>query len=66
MGWYARVDRTTGEIMDTKVREKDTLTKEFWEPIFRETDFAKFLKSHYSIGHKPMLEIDLESTLQEE
>lgn len=66
MGWYARVDRTTGEIMDSKVREKDTLSKEFWEPIFKETDFAKFLKSHYSIGHKPMLEIDLESTLQEE
>ena len=66
MGWYARVDRTTGEIMDSKVREKDTLTKEFWDPIFKESDFAKFLKSHYSIGHKPMLEIDLESTLQEE
>ena len=66
MGWYARVDRETGEIMDSKVREKDTLSKEFWEPIFKETDFTAFLKSHYAIGHKPMLEIDLESTLQEE
>ena len=66
MGWYARVDRETGEIMDSKVREKDTLSKEFWEPIFKETDFTSFLKSHYAIGHKPMLEIDLESTLQEE
>ena len=66
MGWYARVDRETGEIMESKVREKDTITKEFWDPIFKETDFTAFLKSHYSVGHKPMLEIDLESTLQEE
>ena len=40
-------------------------TAEFWEPIFADTNFAEFLKAHYSIGHKPMLEIDLESTLQE-
>ena len=66
MGWYARVDRDSGEIMDGKVREKDTLKKEFWDPIFADTDFAEFLKSYYSIGHKPMLDIDLESSLQEE
>lgn len=65
MGWYSKVDQTTGEQMEVKVREKDTLTAEFWEPIFADTNFAEFLKAHYSIGHKPMLEIDLESTLQE-
>lgn len=49
-GWYARVDRETGEILEPKVRLADTLKEEFWAPIFAETDFAEFLKSQYSIG----------------
>jgi hypothetical protein len=49
-GWYARVDRETGEILEPKVRLADTLKEEFWAPIFAETDFADFLKSQYSIG----------------
>ena len=60
VGWYARVDRETGEIEDTKVREKDTLQKKFWDPIFANTDFKEFLKTYYSIGHKPLLDIDLD------
>ena len=60
VGWYARVDKSTGEIEDTKVREKDTKTKKFWDPIFKETDFKEFVMSYYSIGHKPLLEIDLD------
>lgn len=64
VGWYARVDRETGEIEDGKVREKDTLTKKFWDPIFKNTDFKEFVMSYYSIGHKPLLEIDLD--LEEE
>src|SRR6056300_693649 len=66
MGWYAAGDKATGEIIDPKVREKDTVTEAFWTPLFENTDFKEFVKSFYSIGHKPMLEIDLESTLQEE
>ena len=64
VGWYARVDKETGEIEDTKVREKDTKLKKFWDPIFKNTDFKEFIKSYYSIGHKPLLEIDLD--LEEE
>ena len=64
VGWYARVDRDTGEIEDGKVREKDTKTKKFWDPIFKNTDFKEFVMSYYSIGHKPLLEIDLD--LEEE
>ena len=67
VGWYARVNKDTGEIEDGKVREKDTKTKEFWDPIFKETDFKKFVKSYYSIGHKPLLdvEIDPDNTVHE-
>ena len=66
MGWYAAVDKETGEIQEPKVREKATREKDFWLPIFENTDFKEFLTSYYSIGHKPLLDIDLDSTLQEE
>ncbi|MDB4339573.1 DNA recombination/repair protein RecA, partial [bacterium] len=49
-GWYCRVDRTTGELVDPKVREKDTLESSFWEPIFTETDFKDYIKTSYAIG----------------
>ena len=60
VGWYAKVNRETGEIEDSKVREKDTLTKKFWEPVFENTDFKEFVKTYYSIGHKPLLDMDLD------
>ena len=49
-GWYCRVDRDTGELVDPKCREKDTLEAEFWEPIFANTDFKDHIKKSYAIG----------------
>ena len=66
IGWYARVDKDTGAIEDGKVREKDTKTKKFWEPIFNETDFKEFVKTYYSIGHRPLLDIDLDIPMEGE
>ena len=45
-------DRETGELMESagKVREKETLTEEFWKPIFEQTDFKEYIKSSYQIG----------------
>lgn len=48
-GWYCRVDRSTGELVDPKVREKDTHSEDFWVPILRDTDFKEYLKNKYSI-----------------
>ena len=48
-GWYCRIDRSTGELVEPKVREKDTLTEEFWKPIIEETDFKQFIEGKYSI-----------------
>ncbi len=59
-GWYCRVDKETGELVDPKVRLKDTLKEEFWQPILEGTDFKKFIKGHYQIGHKPLLEVQLD------
>lgn len=48
-GWYCRVDTNTGEMVEPKVREKDTLEKEFWDPIFEETDFKSAINKKFSI-----------------
>mgnify|MGYP000138517463 CR=1 FL=1 len=60
-GWYCRVDRDTGELVDPKVREKETLTEEFWKPILEETDFKEFVKNKFSIGGNISNELDLEN-----
>tara|TARA_B100001939_G_scaffold348215_1_gene374208 strand:- start:13782 stop:14732 length:951 start_codon:yes stop_codon:yes gene_type:complete len=51
-GWYS----VNGD--EKKVRQADTLQKEFWTPIFEETDFADFIKKQYSIGHEDQVSMD--------
>jgi len=51
-GWYQR----KGE--ESKVREAETLTKEFWDPIFTDTDFKEFMKKQYSIGYTEQVSMD--------
>ena len=51
-GWYS----VNGD--EKKVRQADTLQKEFWTPIFEETDFADFIKKQYSIGHEEQVSMD--------
>ena len=64
-GWYAKVDRSTGEIGD-KVRLADTQTAEFMEPILKDKDFQKFIQQKYEIaygnimGETPILEEEAE------
>ena len=67
-GWYCRVNQETGVLEDPKCREKETLTKEFWEPIFAETNLKEYIKSHYTIGLKSMLgeDVDVFSDVQSE
>ena len=62
-GWYQRVDKNTGELVDPKVRQKDTLSNEFWAPIFETSDFATFLQKTYQIGYKS--DINHESVVEE-
>ena len=56
-GWYCKVDTNTGEL-GTKVREKDTLTPEFWEGILDNPAFVQFVKDGYSIVGKGISEIE--------
>ena len=57
-GWYCRVDTSTGELLDPKVRLKETLNAEFWEPIFEFTDFKDFLTKQYKIGLPTQIDPD--------
>ena len=63
-GWYSKVNRTTGEVEDRKVRAKDTLLPEFWEDILATQDFQDFIRSTYQIGMKS--EINAEELLEDE
>ena len=56
-GWYATVDMETGEI-GGKVRHDQTLEKDFWDPVFNETNFKEFIKKQYSIGYKEQVSMD--------
>jgi len=51
-GWYQNA------MYDTKVRYDGTLEKDFWTPIFNETDFKEFLKKQYSIGYQSEVPMD--------
>lgn len=71
LGWYVAVDPTKyvpakGKPKDTDYipmvgdlikphREKDTMSKEFWETVFTKTDFAKFISNKFSVAHIEML-----------
>jgi hypothetical protein len=50
------VDRSTGELVGTKVREKDTLNKEFWEDILSSDEFKKYITDSFQIGHAAMMQ----------
>ena len=65
-GWYCKIDRETGELLQPKVREKDTLSEDFWKPIFDTTDFAEHIKNKYTISHKSMLNSEVVSTIEDE
>lgn len=50
-GWYARVDRETGEIMDKNYRAADIVdNNDFWKTLFDQTDFAKWIKNKYTLA----------------
>jgi RecA/RadA recombinase len=55
-GWYQKVDRSTGELIGGKVREKDTLNKEFWADILASAEFQKYIVDNFQIGHSAMMQ----------
>ena len=49
-GWYAKVNKETGEIGD-KVRFDATQTDEYWQPLLKDDDFKQFVNQKYGIAY---------------
>lgn len=59
VGWYATVDRETGEVRTPSFRANDVVdNKEFWTKIFKETDFAKYIENKYKMATGAIMESD--------
>ena len=43
-GWYQKVDLETGEVLDPKMRAKDTDNIEFWSSVIKDVRFKEFVK----------------------
>jgi len=52
VGWYEAVDPSTGEILSEKLlRAKEIVDNpEFWDKIFKQTNFKDFIKNSFKIG----------------
>lgn len=57
-GWYQLVDVATGEVVGSKVREKDTLTEQFWSGILNNPKFQEFIEKQYCIGNPNQIDLD--------
>jgi len=56
-GWYARVNKETGEIIGTNKRAGDIVdNSEFWKAILAETDFAEYIKNKYTLALGDIIE----------
>jgi RecA/RadA recombinase len=56
VGWYAKVDRQTGEVDGKNFRAGDIVdNKDFWMTMFKETDFATYVKNKYSLDNEGSL-----------
>ena len=61
-GWYAKVDRETGEIMN-KVRFDDTQNKEFWSDLLNNDSFKEYVRKRYEISYGSIMQ---DSSVDEE
>lgn len=58
VGWFARVDKETGEISDKNLRAKDLGNATFWDPILASPSFDKFVKDRFQLSANSMMSYD--------
>ena len=63
-GWYAKIDRKTGEIGD-RVRFEATQTDEFWKDLINDNDFKEYVKRKYEIAYSSIMGEGAESPVVE-
>ncbi len=59
-GWYQAKNPANDEELSGNVRAKQTLEKAFWEPIFKNTDFAQVIEKMFKIGTVEMVTEEVE------
>jgi RecA/RadA recombinase len=55
-GWYMAINPETKAELSKAVREAGTMTKDFWEGVFKNTNFATYIKNKYTIGLRDMID----------
>jgi RecA/RadA recombinase len=61
-GWYAVVDRNTGEVKQPSMRAADIVdNKEFWVELFTSTDFGKYIEGKYRMAVGSIMETEDEN-----
>jgi len=63
VGWFSRVNTTTGEIEERKWRIKETDSKDFWLQLLTDKTFQQAIQDRYQMAHGNILsdsEIDIE------
>lgn len=56
-GWYAVVDKETGEVKAPNMRAGDIVdNKEFWMKMFTDTDLAKYIENKYKMAVGAIME----------
>ena len=56
-GWYATVDKETGEVHTPNFRAGDIVNnKDFWLKMFKETDFAQYIEGKYKMAMGAIME----------
>jgi hypothetical protein len=56
-GWYATVDKETGEVRQPSMRVGDIVdNKKFWMDMFSNTDFAKYIENKYKMSMGAIME----------
>lgn len=65
-GWYAIVDKTTGEISEKSYRAGDLINSdEVWNNFFSNTDFNDYIKSKYQMNGSIQDDISIEDEIEE-
>jgi len=54
-GWYAKIDRKTGEIGD-KIRYEATQTSDFMDSLLEDNDFKEFVRQKYEIAYGSIMQ----------
>jgi hypothetical protein len=50
VGWFQKVDMTTGEILDKNYRMADTYDFSFWHPILQCAKFNEYIEKKYAVA----------------